>query len=112
MEAPTGGVLEVADARGALPRAESESRREPVGSSRWVATYRSPIWAAPHCCSSAHTWHRCGGWLLTRVLSIPFTILAALKWSFVGFFFNNVVPGLIGGDLPKMMVVVAARCSQ
>ena len=44
-------------------------------------------------------------WLLTRVLSIPFTILAALKWSFVGFFFNNVVPGLIGGDLPKMYFV-------
>lgn len=44
-------------------------------------------------------------WLLTRVLSIPFTIGAALKWSFVGFFFNNVVPGLIGGDLPKMYFV-------
>lgn len=44
-------------------------------------------------------------WLLTRVLSIPFTVAAALKWSFVGFFFNNVVPGLIGGDLPKMYFV-------
>ncbi|MFN0205383.1 MAG: YbhN family protein [Planctomycetota bacterium] len=44
-------------------------------------------------------------WLLTRVLSIPFSVLAALKWSFVGFFFNNVVPGLIGGDLPKMYFV-------
>lgn len=44
-------------------------------------------------------------WLLTRVLSIPFTIREALKWSFVGFFFNNVVPGLIGGDLPKMYFV-------
>jgi uncharacterized protein (TIRG00374 family) len=44
-------------------------------------------------------------WLLTRVLSIPFSIGAAVKWSFVGFFFNNVVPGLIGGDLPKMYFV-------
>lgn len=44
-------------------------------------------------------------WLLTRILKTPFTIGAALKWSFVGFFFNNVVPGLIGGDLPKMYFV-------
>jgi hypothetical protein len=44
-------------------------------------------------------------WMLTRVLSIPFSICEALKWSFVGFFFNNVVPGLIGGDLPKMYFV-------
>ena len=44
-------------------------------------------------------------WLLVRVLSIPFTIGASLKWSFVAFFFNNVVPGLIGGDLPKMYFV-------
>lgn len=44
-------------------------------------------------------------WLLTRVLKIPFSVGAALKWSFVGFFFNNVVPGLIGGDLPKMYFV-------
>ncbi|MBI3818143.1 MAG: flippase-like domain-containing protein [Planctomycetes bacterium] len=44
-------------------------------------------------------------WLLTRVLKIPFSIRAALKWSFVGFFFNNAVPGLIGGDLPKMYYV-------
>lgn len=44
-------------------------------------------------------------WLLVRVLSIPFTYGQAVKWSFVGFFFNNVVPGLVGGDLPKMYFV-------
>lgn len=44
-------------------------------------------------------------WLLVRVLAIPFTLRQAAKWTFVGFFFNNVVPGLVGGDLPKMYFV-------
>ncbi len=44
-------------------------------------------------------------WLLVRCLGIPFTFGEAVKWSFVGLFFNNVVPGLVGGDLPKMYFV-------
>ena len=44
-------------------------------------------------------------WSLVHVLRIPFTMRAATRWTFVGFFFNNVVPGLVGGDLPKMYFV-------
>jgi uncharacterized protein (TIRG00374 family) len=46
-------------------------------------------------------------WLLLRDQSIKISFWAAHRLTFIGFFFNNVVPGATGGDVVK--AVYAAR---
>jgi uncharacterized protein (TIRG00374 family) len=45
-------------------------------------------------------------WWLLSVNKLPVTWWAALKFSWIGIFFNNVVPGQTGGDLVKAIYVM------
>lgn len=47
--------------------------------------------------------------LLLRAQQITLSFGDAFRLTFIGFFFNNVVPGLTGGDLVKM-IYAAQRC--
>ena len=49
-------------------------------------------------------------WMLLRAVGLPIRYLEALRLSFIGFFFNTVVPGLTGGDVVKAFYI--ARGSQ
>ena len=40
-------------------------------------------------------------WLLLRAQSIHISVLAAVRLFFLGLFYNNVMPGAVGGDLLK-----------
>ena len=44
-------------------------------------------------------------WLLLRAQSIHISILAAVRLYFLGLFYNNVMPGAVGGDLLKAWYV-------
>lgn len=44
-------------------------------------------------------------WLLLRAQSIHIGILAAIRLSFLGLFYNNAMPGSVGGDLLKAWYV-------
>lgn len=44
-------------------------------------------------------------YFLVRAPGIPATLLRVFQLSFVGYFFNSVVPGLVGGDLIKAIYV-------
>ena len=44
-------------------------------------------------------------WLLLRAQSIHIHILSAVRLFFLGLFYNNVMPGAVGGDLPKAWYV-------
>ena len=48
-------------------------------------------------------------WWLLRANNLPIGCFAALKFTFIGLFFNNVVPGQTGGDLVKAIYVMK-RC--
>lgn len=43
--------------------------------------------------------------LLLRAQQLPASGLRCLKLTFIGFFFNNVLPGLTGGDLVKAVAI-------
>lgn len=45
-------------------------------------------------------------WWLLSVNALPITWWAALRFSWIGIFFNNVVPGQTGGDLVKAIFVM------
>jgi uncharacterized membrane protein YbhN (UPF0104 family) len=40
-------------------------------------------------------------WLLVRALELPFSLTNAVRLGLVGFFFNTVLPGGVGGDIVK-----------
>ena len=40
-------------------------------------------------------------WLLLRASNLPQTLIRAFRLTFIGCFFNNVVPGQTGGDLVR-----------
>lgn len=44
-------------------------------------------------------------WLLLRAQSVRISILAAIRLYFLGLFYNNVMPGAVGGDLLKAWYV-------
>jgi uncharacterized membrane protein YbhN (UPF0104 family) len=44
-------------------------------------------------------------WLLLRAQAIHISILAAIRLFFLGLFYNNVMPGAVGGDLLKAWYV-------
>jgi uncharacterized membrane protein YbhN (UPF0104 family) len=44
-------------------------------------------------------------WLLLRAQSIHISLLAAVRLYFLGLFYNNVMPGAVGGDLLKAWYV-------
>jgi uncharacterized membrane protein YbhN (UPF0104 family) len=44
-------------------------------------------------------------WVLLRALSIHIPVLSTLKLHFIGLFYNNVMPGSVGGDLLKAWYV-------
>lgn len=44
-------------------------------------------------------------WLLLRAQSIHISVLAAVRLFFLGLFYNNVMPGAVGGDLLKAWYV-------
>jgi len=44
-------------------------------------------------------------WLLLRAQSVHISILAAVRLYFLGLFYNNVMPGSVGGDLLKAWYV-------
>lgn len=48
-------------------------------------------------------------WWLLRANNLPIGCLVALRFTFIGLFFNNVVPGQTGGDLVKAIYVMK-RC--
>src|SRR5436853_1999463 len=43
--------------------------------------------------------------LLLRAQGLVVTYMRALKLTFIGFFFNNVLPGLTGGDIVKAVMI-------
>ena len=45
-------------------------------------------------------------WFLMRVQGITITPPAAVRYNWIGIFFNSVLPGLTGGDLVKMYYMV------
>ena len=49
-------------------------------------------------------------WWLLRVNRLNVTFLEAQRFAWIGFFFNNVVPGSTGGDVVKA-VYIARHCS-
>jgi len=51
-------------------------------------------------CLSMVRWH-----LLMRSVGLDSTVWGALRLGFIGVFFNNVVPGLTGGDLVKAFYI-------
>lgn len=51
-------------------------------------------------CLSMVRWH-----LLMRSVGLNSTVWSALRLGFIGLFFNNVVPGLTGGDLVKAFYI-------
>jgi uncharacterized protein (TIRG00374 family) len=44
-------------------------------------------------------------WMLLRAVALPIRFLEALRLSYIGFFFNAVVPGLTGGDVIKAFYI-------
>ena len=44
-------------------------------------------------------------WYLLREVGVPTRYMDALRLTFVGFFFNSVVPGLTGGDIVKAVYI-------
>src|SRR5262249_13869397 len=40
-------------------------------------------------------------YVLVRAQSLPFTVSNAIRLGLIGFFFNSVLPGSVGGDLVK-----------
>lgn len=44
-------------------------------------------------------------WVLLHSQNVPVTVWQTLRWTFVGMFFNNVLPGSTGGDLAKAFYV-------
>src|SRR5262249_30701297 len=40
-------------------------------------------------------------YLLVRALDLPLTIRDALRYGFIGIFFNTFLPGAVGGDIIK-----------
>jgi glycosyltransferase 2 family protein len=45
-------------------------------------------------------WH-----LLVRAQNLPFTLFNAIRLGLVGFFFNSILPGSVGGDLVKAIFI-------
>jgi uncharacterized protein (TIRG00374 family) len=45
-------------------------------------------------------------YFLVRAVDLPFTVVNALRLGLVGYFFNNFLPGSIGGDLVKAACVI------
>lgn len=45
-------------------------------------------------------------WLLLRVQDIPIPWWAAVRYNYIGLFFNSMLPGLTGGDLVKIYYAV------
>jgi uncharacterized protein (TIRG00374 family) len=58
-------------------------------------------------CLSMWRWH-----LLMRSVGLDSTLWNALRLGFIGVFFNNVVPGLTGGDLVKAFYITREHPNQ
>jgi uncharacterized membrane protein YbhN (UPF0104 family) len=48
-------------------------------------------------------------WILARALGLPLPPREALRLGLLGYFFNTLLPGSIGGDLVKMAAVVRSQ---
>jgi uncharacterized membrane protein YbhN (UPF0104 family) len=48
-------------------------------------------------------------WLLARALDLPLPLREAFRLGMLGYFFNTLLPGSIGGDLVKMASVVRSQ---
>jgi uncharacterized membrane protein YbhN (UPF0104 family) len=44
-------------------------------------------------------------WLLVRALDLPFKLYNAFRLGLIGFFFNNLLPGSVGGDVVKAAAI-------
>lgn len=58
-------------------------------------------------CLSMVRWH-----MLMRSVGLDATLWSAMRLGFIGVFFNNVVPGLTGGDLVKAFYVTREHPNQ
>jgi len=47
--------------------------------------------------------------ILLRAQGIPVTFFESMRFTFIGFFFNNVVPGMTGGDVVKAVMIARAH---
>lgn len=47
--------------------------------------------------------------VLLRAQGIDVTFLESMRFTFIGFFFNNVVPGMTGGDVVKAVMIARAH---
>jgi uncharacterized protein (TIRG00374 family) len=62
------------------------------------------LFYGPICLISITRW-----WYLLREVDIPIPWREAFRLTFVGFFFNSVVPGLTGGDLVKAFYIARQK---
>jgi uncharacterized protein (TIRG00374 family) len=50
-------------------------------------------------------------WLITRILKIPIKLKSALYLSFIGHFFNQILPSSVGGDAVKLLILRKSKSS-
>src|SRR5205823_4926165 len=48
-------------------------------------------------------------YVLVRAQDLPFTVTDSIRLGFVGFFFNNFLPGSVGGDLVKAWYIAGEQ---